>query len=542
MFALLLLPHVATSQIITTIAGTGVAAFSGDGGPATAAEIQYPGGVLVDGSGNVYFSDRTNQRIRKIATTVIITTIAGNGYFSGGFGGFTGDGGPATAAELNYPSTFGFDPAGNMIIGDEQNNRLRKVNTSGIISTVAGTGTGTFNLASGPATTVNIFGPKIAMDNAGNIYVADKLQRIRKIDPAGMLTTICGHGTAGFSGDGGPATAAVFDLPLAVATDPMGNIYFCDLGNIRVRKINTSGIISTVAGNGTAGFSGDGMPATACQLNHPSELTVDFLGNLYISDGYNTRIRKVNTAGIITTIAGIGIGGFSGDGGPATAADIAGPQGLAVDSFGNLYFADYGNHRIRKISSGNHIPAFAGGHAQSLKVCKNAPARVIDTLLTILDADISQTEKWTLVSGPFHGSATVPYTTTSTGSSIMPTGLSYTPATGYSGPDTFTVRIEDNISIGFTTIYVNVAACLPVEINVPAAANGAIQMYPNPANDELTIKSESAITQVVITDIIGQTLYNQQHNSQQVTVNVNDLPKGIYLININGSLLRFVKQ
>ncbi|OLE89671.1 MAG: hypothetical protein AUG08_03175 [Acidobacteria bacterium 13_1_20CM_2_55_15] len=331
--------------IITTIACNGTSGFTGDGGPATAASC-VPYRVARDSAGNLYVADGSSRRIRKVSAAGIITTVAGRGT-----GQSSGDGGPATLAELIQPLGVAVDPAGNVYIADEGSNRIRKVNTAGIISTIAGNGKQGFDGDGGPATSASLYEPSgVAVDPAGNVYIADAGNlRIRKVDTAGIITTIAGNGKEGFSGDGGPATSAELSFPVGVAVDPAGNVYIADEGSNRIRKVNTAGIISTIAGNDTQGFSGDGGPATSASLNKPREVAVDLAGNVYISDAGNFRIRKVNPAGVISTVAGRGTSGFTGDGGPASSAQLV-PRGVAVGVQADLYIAD-GSLRIRRVDN-----------------------------------------------------------------------------------------------------------------------------------------------------------------------------------------------
>jgi sugar lactone lactonase YvrE len=337
----------AQAQIITTVAGTGILGFSGDGGAAIAAELHFPTGVAADLSGNIYIVDTDNQRVRKVTSSGIISTNAGNGGI-----GYTGDGGAATSAWLNYPGAIAVDAAGNIYIGDGSNNCVRKVNSSGIISTIAGTGTAGYSGDGGPAVSAQLnYISSIAVDAAGNIFLADGFnQRIRKINTSGIITTIAGNGTSGFSGDGGAATAAALSHPEGISVDAAGNIFITDTDNNRIRKVNTSGIITTIAGNGVAGYTGDGIPAITAELNYPYAAKPDASGNIYIADYYNFRVRMVNTSGKICTVAGDGIQGFSGDGGIATSAEIDRVYDLAVGGSGAIYLADGNNNRIRYVS------------------------------------------------------------------------------------------------------------------------------------------------------------------------------------------------
>ena len=339
------------AQIITTIAGNGTTGYSGDGGAATSAELNTPSGVTVDGTGNIYIADYSNNRVRKVSTSGIITTVAGNGK-----AGYSGDGGPATSAELFNPTGVAVDGLGNIYIADKYNNRIRKVSTSGTISTVAGNGKAGYSGDGGSATSAELFNPTgVAVDGLGNIFIADRNNnKIRKVSASGIISTVAGGGHNGL-GDGSAATNAVLKSPYCVAVDSSGNIYIADGDNLRIRKVSISGIINTVAGNGTAGYSGDGGPATSAELGVQAGVAVDDSGNIYLVDYNNIRIRKVSTSGIISTVAGNGTTGYSGDGGPATSAELNYPNGVAVDGSGNIYIADYYNQRIRKVSINDDI-------------------------------------------------------------------------------------------------------------------------------------------------------------------------------------------
>jgi trimeric autotransporter adhesin len=355
---ILFLPLMASAQIITTIAGNGTNGYLGDGHAATAAELAWPTGIAVDAAGNVYVADMGNNVIRKISTSGIITTVAGNGYGEGtshgalgfGTGGYLGDGAAATAAELSNPNGVAVDAAGNLYIADYGNNVIRKVNTAGIISTFAGGGSITIN--GNPATTASLFVPTdVAVDAAGNVYIADGNNLVEKVNTAGNIFIVAGGGSPG---DGIPATNSMVD-PTDIVVDAAGNLYITEGTGPDVRKVNTSGIISTIAGvNGTYSYSGDGGPATAATFADGNlGIAVNTAGDVFISDVNNERIREINTLGIINTVVGTGVQGYFGDGGPATLAKMVAPQGIAIDAAGNMYIADFGNNVIRKVHTTN---------------------------------------------------------------------------------------------------------------------------------------------------------------------------------------------
>jgi len=396
--------RVSPGGVITTVAGTGVDGYSGDNGPATGANLYHPYRVVADGNGNLFIADTYNNRVRKVSAGGTITTVAGNGSFGGpadgtlatsgslsnpvgiavdssgkvyvggfdprlyvvdasgiihivagsGVSGYSGDGGAPAAASISNIPGVAVNALGEVVFTD--NRRIRKI-SSGTIVTIAGGATGD----GGPA----VFGggltvSAIASGSAGYLYLATADNRIRMITPAGVIWTLAGTGVTGYSGDNGLAANATLNNPSAVVADKFGTLYVADQQNHRVRKIGSNGVITTYAGTGTAGYTGDHGPAAHAQLNNPEGLAVDALGNLYVADASNSVVRKVGTDGTIVTVAGNGTSGFSGDNGPATQAQLTYPWGLAVDPSGNLYIADLDNYRVRRVAPNGTITTFAG--------------------------------------------------------------------------------------------------------------------------------------------------------------------------------------
>jgi hypothetical protein len=337
---------VTPGRLAATAAGTGTVGYSGDGGAATSATLASPSAVAYDVNGNVYIADRNNHVIRELVkSSGVISTIAGSGLQ-----GFGGDGGAATSAYLDTPTGVAVDVNGNVYIADSHNNRIRKV-SGGNISTVAGVGIVGFSGDLGVATAAQLSLPSaVAVDVNGNLYIADtNNQRIRKVTGT-TITTIAGNGEELLAGDGGAATSAALDSPTGVAVDSNGNVYVADRLNQRIRIVTATGVITTVAGSGTAsfsgGFSGDGAGATAATLAKPSGVSVDSAGNIYIVDTGNQRIREISGS-TVATVAGSGQQGFGGDGAAAIGAILNSPRAVAADAFGNLTIADKLNQRLR---------------------------------------------------------------------------------------------------------------------------------------------------------------------------------------------------
>ena len=455
---LILLPFFLNGQIITTIGGTGSSVYSGDNGPATTAGITNPCFGAFDKYGNYYFSDASANRVRKIDTTGIITTIAGNGM-----GSFFGDDGPATAAKINRPAGLKLDTSENVYFVDGINNRIRKVNVStGIITTIAGTGTGAFGGDNTPATAAEIWDPQdVAVDRRGNIYISDLFNyRVRKIDASGIITTYAGTGIAGFSGDGFPATAAELDFPTGLAVDDIGNLYIADPGSFvnRVRKVDTAGIITTVAGSASGIYIGDEIPATTAAIS-PYAVALDSFNNLFIADQYNQRVYKVDGAGIIYNVAGNGVAGDGGDGSPATAASVNYPVGVAIDACGNLYIPTVGDGKI--IGAGRRIR----------KVTFNPTC------------------------DPYHGAI-----------------------------------VSDSVSLNVATITLS-----------------GINIYPNPGTTSIAITAANKITQITINNLIGQAIYNQPYDKEKTEINISSFPQGVYIVKVTDAegqktITKIIKQ
>ncbi len=331
---------------IATWAGTGVGGYSGDGGAATAARLSQPSQAVLDAAGDLYLADINNNRIRKITAAGTITTVAGTGTASYG-----GDGGPATSAAISGPRGVAIDPSGTLYIADSANNRIRKVTPGGTITTVAGTGVAGYSGDGGAATSAQLNLPRgLTLDGSGNLYVVDSSNfRVRRITPGGIISTVAGTGTSGYSGDGGAATSAKISQSYDIALDGSGCLYLADTNNHRIRHFCVGATISTVAGTGAAGYGGDGGPATGAVLNGPSGVAVDAAGVLYIADWLNNRLRKVTPAGNITTLAGTGAATSTGDGGAATLATVNGPRSVATAA-SHLYVIEQNGERIRRLT------------------------------------------------------------------------------------------------------------------------------------------------------------------------------------------------
>ena len=333
---------------VWTVAGTGALADSGDGGHATEAAINQPRAVSALPDGGYAWAEPYAHRVRMVDANGIVTTIAGTGR-----AGFSGDGGKATAAELNFVHTAAPTTDGGFLLADELNNRIRKISASGIITTVAGTGGQGFSGDGGLATKAQINNPRsvVPLPDGAFLIPDTNNQRVRRVSSTGTITTVAGNGVEGFAGDGGLAVNARLSMPFAVAPTADGGFLIADIGNERIRKVSADGTIRTVAGNGVSGFNGDGGPATAASLHNPHNVVALADGSFLIADTTNERVRRVDPAGVITTLMGDGVRAADGDGGPAASARLSAPKAISITDRGDLLIADEQNNRIRFVGT-----------------------------------------------------------------------------------------------------------------------------------------------------------------------------------------------
>jgi len=333
-FISIMTAYLVTAQTVSTYAGTG--AIGSADGPAASATFRGPAHAAIDAAGNIFVADMLNNKIRKIDASGVVSTYAGTGAAGSANG-------PAASATFSYPRRVLVDNAGNVYVADGSNHKIRKIDTSGNVTTFAGDGTS--GSTDGPAASASFTVPNgLAIDSAGNIYVVDSNnQKIRKIDTSGNVTTFAGTGAAGSTD--GPVASATFNNPSGITIDGLGNIYIADTSSHTIRKIDTSGNVTTFAGSGGAGYIDD--TGTAAKFSMPGELSADILGNIYVSDYGNNRVRKITPAGVVTTLAGNGT--RSGVDGPASSATFN-LNAVVVDSYSNVLVSDYGNNKIRKIT------------------------------------------------------------------------------------------------------------------------------------------------------------------------------------------------
>jgi sugar lactone lactonase YvrE len=489
-----------SAGVIITLAGNGNFKFAGDGGLATSANLWRPFSAVPDAAGNLIVVDNGNARIRKISSNGVITTIAGNGNFSNGDFSAAGAGGPAASAVLSSNPTFAvMDGAGNLYVSDTANFRVLKIDTAGILSTYAGNGSIAYNGDGQPATSAAVHPFGLALDAGGNLYIADSFNnRVRKVDTNGIITTVAGNGTGAFSGDGGPAIVASISTPRGVAVDAAGNLYIADSSNNRVRVVSPSGTIQTIAGNGSAAFGGDNGPATGASLNFPLGLAVDGGGNLYISDANNGRVRKVGLTGVITTVAG---GGPSfGDGGAATSAQLSAPRGLSFDAAGDLFIADTGNDRIREVAALGTVTAGSRLTITTTTVPATAVGAAYSAPLAAVGG--SGVRTWSISSGSLPGGVTI----------NASTGLLSGTVTG-AGSFPFTVQVTDSGQTAY--------ASYTIQSNLPAGPTIAFVTSPGTtvAGSVLNPSPQVQVLDATAAPIAGAT----------VTVTIGNNPGGATL-------------
>ncbi len=478
----LYLSMVVKSQIITTytFAGNGSQGYTGDGGMAWQAQLNYPYGLAKDASGNFYIGENWNYSVRIVNTSSVINTLAGNGI-----SGFSGDGGASTTAKLNFPS--GIAVVSNTVyISDWYNNRIRKV-VSGIITTVAGNGVYGYSGDGGSATAANLRTPSgIAVDALGNIYFTEYNNHVlRKVTPSGTIVTVAGTGTAGYSGDGGLATNAQLSFPHGVTVDAAGNIYIVDGSNHCIRKINTSGIISTIAGNGTQGYSGDGGLATSAQLNTPQGISLDGNGNVFISDMANNAIREINSMGVINTVySGAGI-----------------PIGIVNDGSGNILFCSAQNHIVKGFQC--PTPTVTIANTNSV-ICAGQSS-------TITVSGASNSYYW------------------NTGSISNTIVVSPSVTTTYSVTSTNFIGCSD-----LSSVTVSVSTCTGIEAQNDL--NNEPVIYPNPSTGIFNLKLDKQIEKgfVRVFNSLGQeiTYIKLDNASENLQFDLTKYSDGVYFVEI----------
>ncbi len=455
---------VPNQPLVSTFAGSG--AIASNDAIGTAAGFNYPTVVVMDHFNNLIVVDRSNHKIRKITPEGAVTTIAGTGVI----GSLDG---PALTATFRYPDGAAVDSQGNIFISDQSNHKIRKIDINGVVSTFAGSGVAGF--LDGTGITAKFYYPAgMAIDANDNLFVADySNHRIRKITPAGVVTTYAGLATAGAVD--GNVSVAKFNGPTGVGVDVVGNIFVADYGNHKIRKITLSGNVLTVAGTGIAGTA-DGS-STMASFNHPAIVAVDANNNLFITDEGNNKIRKINAAGEVTTLAGTGTVGAN-DGG-ADAATFKGPTGICVDALGTVYIADYGNHKIRKITT--------YGYSVS-------PALPDGLTLNSVTGEISGT--------PTQVSPMTEYTIT---------------ATDASGSNSFVLSIE----VG--------------TLGAEAFTLNRLSVYPNPVNDILYVTPSETIVKISVFNLVGQKVKEFDFEAIVHPLDFHTLSKGIYLMRIETS-------
>ena len=619
-FLFLLLPFCVPAQTINTYVGTGTEGYTGDGGPAVSAEIGFPVGLNFDDSGNlVICTDGANGLVRKInVSTGIITTIAGSDTASSF--GLGGDGGPATSALVNGPFSVCFDNADNFYIADNWYSEIRKVTVAtGIIDTFAGDRTPGNLGDGGPAKSAELGDPvSVCFDTSQKyLYISTEFGReIRRVDMlTDTITTYAGTGVIGYSGDGGLATNANFSRILGICIDRSNNLYVGDWDNARIRKINAAtSIITTICGNGTLGYSGDGGPAINAMISKPTSLCFDKCGDLYFSDEDSCRVRRIDgITGIITTIAGNGTAGFSGDGGLAVNAEFNHPTGIAIDTTGNIYIGDCYNFRIRKttypvpyikiatttggdticvgstatitatVAGGGPAPTYQwvvngvamSGTTSSSYIYTPATGDSVSCILTSSSPCVGNT---TAISNTIHfvAESTIVPTITLTGTTTATPGTTVTvTATVFGAGGSYIIKWYDNgvlfatttsptttytMTTGADTITATIipsGSCYDSATSaahvVTASNEGiagimspSINIYPNPAHNEVVVTGDN-ISLITLSNTIGQVLISRENISGKTMIDIAALPPGIYQVTVTTAegqriIMRLVKE
>lgn len=487
----------ANAQTISTFAGNASigGGYTGDGGAATAATLLLPAGTVMDAAGNVYIADRDNHVIRKINTSGVISTAAGTGT-----AGSTGDGGAATAAQLSQPVGLNIDATGNLYIAEYGGHRIRMINSSGIISTVAGSTNG-YAGDGGAATAARLSYPTdLAFDAAGNMYISDYNNGVvRKVNTSGIITTFAGGGSS--YADGIPATNASFWANNGVRVDAAGNVYIADMYHDRICKVTTAGLCYTIAGDGVGAYTGDGGAATAARVSDPAFLEIDKAGNIFFTDNGNYVVRKINTSGIISTVAGNGIAGNTGDGGPATSASIGSPAGLLISPAGELYFLAQSYHIMKKVTAASATVTGASN------ICVGAT--------TTFTAGTP---------GAVWSSSNPAIATVGATSGIV------------SGVSAGTVTISYSMGLLFGSSSITIDPCFLSVDNIQADTPPYI--YPNPASGNFTIALPEISNEMTATifDFLGREVKSiSVVNTRQIDVSSENIPSGNYIIKLSSN-------
>lgn len=530
----------AQTNIITTVAGTGTCSYSGNGGPATAATLRNnEGGVACFGT-DVYIADVSNHVIRKINAAGIISVVAGTGT-----AGFTGDGIAATASKLNNPRDVFVDGSGNLYIADSWNHRIRKVSTAGIITTVAGTGVAGFT-GDGPALARRLNDPYgVCVDGSGDIFIADAVnQRIRKVS-SGTMTTIAGTGTAGYSGDGGAPATATISAPGDIAVETSsGDIYIAEIGNHCIRIIS-GGVINTFAGTGTFGFSGDGGAATSANLQGPMDVVIGPSGDVYIADAGNYRVRVVS-GGNISTFAGTGVNAYSGDWGPAIIADMDATR-LAFNSSGHLFVSSGPSYcAVRKIAPHECIDSITMSinsvtnmETGGCDITANATAYSINHIVAY---------KWSGASMPAvihrtHATTDAYNFTMAPGTSDVVTVTVYVVDTNFIDTNG-TPCCQAELTRTVTCSEGGEGSRHAMLVDPGAKDGGRITVFPNPAGSMVSIASaEEDINSIEVLDINGRKVSSHTYeHTRQTSISLDKLPPGTYLVRVNGTTTKVLMK